>query len=509
MLLQNTRIGKTAVLIIILILLGLLAIMPLFLQADTTGETEASLFLPIVYNQTDSTATPTTTASPTIHPTITASSTSTATSTYTPLPRCDIQFEGSVFAGDSEVQVTGDVGTEVTIINLSDGETVLGSGILEGPVEGHACDGFAAISISPVLESSNIGDILLAVDLANLENNDTIIVTGVPTPTATPTSTPVEPYIVAVPDCFPGPDIEFNLQGGNFPTDEILVLSWEGSPQIVFQANQHSGSFNMNWTFMGLSEGIYTVSAISGSTNITVEEQIYIPCGITPTPQPADLIVGQPQLISTPPVVVYQPLTFEVPITNTGDLPVETLFFVDLLFDPTPVHFVDSYTAVSGLGGGSTTTLTITSTIGLANFLGDHQVTALVDSLNHVSEADKTNNLSAPFEITVTEPAMTPVSTSTPNGSETVAGITQILEDSLLPIERAQVTLIDETSGLLIASTYSDENGVYTLNNIPTGTTYTVQACITIDNQPFFGLRTGIEAPNLTTLVALLPQPCP
>ena len=229
----------------------------------------------------------------------------------------------------------------------------------------------------------------------------------------------------------------------------------------------------------------------------------------SPTPAPADLVVGQPQFVSTPPVIVYQPIAFEVPITNTGDIAIDTLFFVDLLFDPPSGHPTDVYTAVSGLGGNSSTTLTITSTIGLANFVGTHQITGWVDSLDHVVEADETNNLSESLEIVISSPAGTPTNTPVPSGTETISGITRAsLGTTILPIERAAITLIDEGTGIAIASTYSNENGFYSLDNIPSGSTYTVQACITIDNVEYFGVRSGRTPPDPFADIFVLSGDC-
>lgn len=429
MLLQKSQIGKTAVVVILLILLGTAAALPLFLRADDAGEADRFSYLPIILYDadadstpnpgTEATATATFTASPTIHPTITASATPSSTAT------------------------------------------------------------------------------------------------------PTPTSTPAEPYIVAIPDCGPGPSIQFNLQGFNWPTDQSVTLSWEGNPQAILQAGQHTGSFSFTWSFSSLSFGVYEVTAQSGINGPSFTELVAVPCELlptvtpeptdTPVPQPADLIVGQPQLMSTPPIIVYQPLAFAVPITNTGDIAIDTLFFVDLLFDPPPIHLVDSYTAVSGLAGGSTITLTITSTIGLANFLGDHQVTALVDSLDHVVEADETNNQSAPFEISISEPAMTPSTTSTPTGGSTISGVARaMLGSTFLPQERMLLSAIEEATGEVVAVTYSDENGFFQFDNLIEGTAYTVQGCIMIDNNAYFGVRTSRTPPDaFADVFAVQSASCP
>ena len=350
----------------------------------------------------------------------------------------------------------------------------------------------------------------------------TIQPTNSASPTPTPTNTPVDPYIVVVPDCGPGPNIEFNLQGANWPVDQTITLYWENNPQAVFQANTHTGSFNMIWTFNGLSDGIYTVRAISGINEATATDLVYIPCGIQPTntpaptntptpvtPAPADLIVGQPILVSTPPIIVYEPVAFQVPITNTGDFAIENLFFVDLLFDPQATHFSDVYTAVSGLGSNSTITLTITSTIGFANFVGAHQVTGWVDSLDNIVEADETNNLSDPLEVPIANFGGTPTSTPTPNGAEIISGNARVfLGGSFINQERMLVSAVDEASGLTIAVTYSDENGFYQFDNLPTGT-YTVQGCITINNAEYFGFRSGRTPPDSFADIFATEQPCP
>lgn len=490
MLLQKSQIGKTAVILIIIILLAALATMPLFLQADTTGEatSEANLFLPVVYNQDDGTPTPM------------------ATATMCPVATQEIFIIDPVTSPTSELSQT-------LVVRLGHGEWVRAT----GPggtvtVTSPDLDGFFRVTVPLAANATN--DILVEgkVELVGTPG-ETCVYGGyilsrtvsivqesaTATATPTPTSTPVEPYIVAVPDCGPGPNIEFNLLGANWPTDQTLVLFWQGNPQIVFQANTHPGSFNMTWTFAGLSEGIYTVSALSGTSGATASDQIFIPCGILPTstPAPADLIVGQPQLISTPPIIVYEPVAFQVPVTNTGDTAINDLFFVDLLFDPQSAHPTDVYAAVSGLSGNSSITLTITSTIGFANFVGTHQVTGWVDSLDHIVEVDETNNLSEPLGVAIENYGGTPTNTPVPNGTATISGVALVLVGgSYQNQERMLISAIDESSGLTVATTYSDEIGYYQFDNLNEGSSYMVTACLTIDNNEYFGIRTNREAPD-------------
>ena len=128
-----------------------------------------------------STPTPTNTAVP---PTATPTNTPIGpTPTFTSIPRCDVQFEGEAVAGNNIVFVTGEVGIDVTVTNLTTGLT-LGSGNLGGPFDGHACEGFAGVTLNPPLDSGDIGDVLLVSENGVPDNNDTTIVVGA-TPTAT------------------------------------------------------------------------------------------------------------------------------------------------------------------------------------------------------------------------------------------------------------------------------------------------------------------------------------
>jgi hypothetical protein len=509
MLLQKHQIGKTAVRIIILVLLALLATVPLFLQASSSGDAENNLFLPMIYNEDGSTPnsgdeatpTPTFTATPTIQPTITASATPSATATSS--SECQLQFAKAAYGNSPYVLVTGDVGIDVTITNLTTNE-VIGTGILNGPVVGQDCPGFSYITVTPRLDETHVGHVLLAYQTDNPDNSDTTIVLGT---NPQPTSTPNAPYLAVVPNCGAGPDVQFKVEGNNWPIDQSLTLFWEGIPQIVFQANEHSGFFIMTWTFVGLNEGIYTLSALSGTNGISDATQFYVSCALvptitpgptsSPTPAPADLIVGQPILVSTPPITAYQPVSFQVPVTNTGDLSINTLFFVDLLFDPAPALGSETFTAVSSLSGSNTITLTITSMSGFGSGTGTHQVTAWVDSLDDVAENDETNNASPPLEVMNVTPVETPTPTAVPAGESTISGVTFVSQSSvLLSQERMRVVAIDESTGLVVGVTYSDENGFFQFDNLVEGVAYTLQSCITINNDEFFGIRTSRTAPD-------------
>ncbi|MEZ4589962.1 MAG: pilus assembly protein [Chloroflexota bacterium] len=83
--------------------------------------------------------TPSPTPSPTPSNTPTAGPSNTPTATATP-PRCPLAFDAAPVAGNNFVAVTGDVGITVEIYNLTNNSAFLGSGVLVGPVDGHACE---------------------------------------------------------------------------------------------------------------------------------------------------------------------------------------------------------------------------------------------------------------------------------------------------------------------------------------------------------------------------------
>lgn len=477
--------------------------------------------------------TPSPTPSPTPSNTPTPGPSNTPTYTATPL-RCNIQFDGSVVAGDNAVFITGDVGITVTIINLTTGDT-LGSATLDGPFfEGddlrYACPGFATIPINPALTAANVGNVLLAEQTGVEGNNDNTIVLGVPptatlpptqtpVPTVTPSNTPLPtltptpsgPYItISPPSCGPGPNIGFVLQAFNWPTDQSVTFFWEGDSQGTFQAG-HTGTFTLGWSFSGLSSGTYTASARSGLNGATATAIYTVPCpgqptptgAPTSTPAPADLVaIGPPTLLSTPPIVAYQPVQFSVNITNTGNIPVENQFFVDLYLDPTtiltdriPLAESDGYSAVNSLGGGESQTVIVNAPFGFANSPTNHQVYGMVDSVLQISEINETNNVTDPRTVLNVTPAATPTPTPNLTGDSELSGLVQALIGIYLPQFRAEVFLTDESTSLIVARTSTDENGFYIFDTVPPGT-YTLHACIVINNIEYYGLRTGRTPPN-------------
>lgn len=132
------------------------------------------------------TPSPTLTPLPSATPTATATPLPSATPTNTAVPACNVQFEGPALEGTDFVMVTGDIGTTVTIVDQTSGNT-LGSVILQA-APGHACPGFS--NFSP---PDNLNELLVAGHLLEAQSSDgstaTIVVQAVP-PTETPTPSP-------------------------------------------------------------------------------------------------------------------------------------------------------------------------------------------------------------------------------------------------------------------------------------------------------------------------------
>ncbi|MCB8966149.1 MAG: pilus assembly protein [Ardenticatenaceae bacterium] len=496
-------------------------------------------------------ASPTPSATPSETPTSTAGPTTTATATPSNTPSatpdyCGAYFETAPVEGQTHVWVSGEVGDTVTIIDLTTGQT-LGTDTFLAASD-HQCAGFADFNGANALISPLVfNHVILAVP--NQGQPDTAIVlqgtptptpsptnvvpptsTATNTPTVTPTSTPSGPYITLIPNCSIGSNAQFNVLGFNWPTNQSIALSWNGSPQSIIPSG-HPGSFSQNWIKSNLIVGtttnptLYTVRA---QTNTSVATAVFkVPCEnipaptsqptMTPTPNPADLIVvGAPELISTRPLVAYQPISMRVTISNTGEIDVSSSFFVDIYFDPTgpvsPTIGISQsvgYMAVSSLAGGATRVLTITAPLGFHNPPPEpHMAYAMVDSLEDITESDETNNVSLPLTVEDVTPAATPTPSPTPvAGSEMISGIVWVRIGNWVPQSRTTVRLIDEVSGLQINSTTTDKNGMFQFM-APAGT-YTLRSCTQIDNITLSGFRVGITSPNNFADIYMLPGACP
>jgi hypothetical protein len=307
--------------------------------------------------------------------------------------------------------------------------------------------------------------------------------------------------------------------------NQSINLFWNGQLRQIISA-PHTGTITVNWTSLNVQNGqTYTVLATTtGTINASASRTFVVPCPdvtatpagatSTPTPAPADLIiVGQPSLISTPPIVAYQPVQIGVSITNTGDIDVSSQFFVDIFFDPTqifsdhiPIAFSSGYIAVGNLAGGATRVLTITAPNGF-NHIPPHYVYGMVDSLRTAAESIETNNVSGGLPVSVT-PANSPTPSPPPSGSDTVSGVIRSFIGSWVPQRRARVWLQNQTTPTTIFGPIeSDENGVYTFTGVPSNIgAFTVIACLPSDTLDFVGQRPGVLPPHFTANVYMSPN---
>ncbi len=479
-------------------------------------------------------STPTPTGTPTNTPGPTATMTPTASNTPTATPViCATRFEGELVAGNDFAFVTGEPGETVVIIDLVTGVT-LGADVLVA-VNGHACAGFADFLPGNTFSSPLVAGHVILVQ-SNNGTQDTAIVsaapsTPTPTPsrtptvaptptnTATPTKTPTpnSPYIVLSSNCGMGPAVSFTVYGYGWPNTQDVNLFFDNNLQTIIPAG-HGGTLPpQTWSFPIVSNAVHTVRAITagGSTH---QVPYTVPCpNITPTPptatptstpNPADLVwVSVPELISTPPIVEYKPLDFRIHISNTGDIDINDQFFVDLYFDPPivltnsiPITLSAGYMGISQLSGGAGRTLVLRTYGGLSGGFSDHEVYGMVDSLQEIDEGDEGNNIVGPGLITGVIPGPTPTPSPTPGGgANSISGIVKARLSDWFAQHRALVKLVNQGTGRIDATALTNQDGVYTFNDVAPGT-YTIVACQQLDGIWFQGLRINISVPPSTML---------
>lgn len=486
-------------------------------------------------------------ATPTNTPGATATGTVTPTVTFTPSPtRCDTRFEPDQVQGDTFVNITGDVDTSIIVYDITGPGTppVLATGTL-APFGGHDCPGFANLTgISPPLIGGNT---LLVSNNTDFSQDTSIVLTAPPTNTPTPsntpaptntatptetpspTLTPAAPFIEVNPTCGFGPAVQFTIQGFNWidaNTDIILYWVEEGEPADLLQIIEapHPATFQRLWDIPSTSDGEHRVRAVSGAT---IAEAIFeVPCpNITPTatttpptatPAPADLtIIGQPELLSTRPIVGELPIEFRVVITNTGTTDVNTQFWTDVYPDPFAV-LTDTiigpsgFVGINSLSGQTSQVLTITVGIGFQGSMTTTRVVyAMVDSQQDVAEPDEENNISIPLYVSDVTPGTSRTPTPTPNGSDQISGIVRSLISSWVPQFRAEVYVVE--AGTVIGVTTSDRNGYFEFNGLNLGTSYDVYACLVLSPDTFVGGLTGISPPNPFADIFMISDPagCP
>jgi hypothetical protein len=317
---------------------------------------------------------------------------------------------------------------------------------------------------------------------------------------------------------------------GASPYSEINLYWQRPNQPAALQAIVSGPAFvAQNWTFNNVTDGVYTVRA--HTYNLVRTVQFTVPCPnqtatppaatSTPTPRPADLIISGPELISTPPIVEYRPITMRFVITNTGSVAVNSQFFTDAYFDPPAseitesgidVFFSSGYLGLGSIPGNSSRVVTITAPLGFpGGVTGPRTIYGMVDSLLQVSENIETNNLTGPLTVAVTPAAVTPTPSPTPGGTQSISGRVYAYTTNWAPQQRASVWLVDPGSGnVLQGPIATDRDGRYAFNNL-TAVPYDLYACFQLDTKWYVGTRPAIVPPNPYAEVFIVYDPlgCP
>ena len=308
----------------------------------------------------------------------------------------------------------------------------------------------------------------------------------------TPTPTPAGAFIVLEPDCANSgtSSIDIVVTGYNWSTtkNEIgdIEILWNGTSLGLLDYND-SGTFQTTLFDVQVSEGTHTVEAKGWYKYGNPQQQLIDqasaifthPCENeppTPTPTPPtqpDLIVSNVSLQNTPPLGTYDKLYLDVSVMNVGEFDVTSLFWVDLYADPedgTPLsdQLSADYVAINALSAGSTVTFTMYVPEGF-DTTGEHEVVAMADTWDQITELYEDNNVSASLPISITEenPAPTPTPTPEvpPGDPGAIAGVTY-LEGTRQ--DNVSVYVYD-AEGRLWGSGRSGTYGDYEIANIPPG----------------------------------------
>ena len=495
--------------------------------------------------------TPTDTPTPTPTTENTPGPSPTPTNTFTPSPtstpnRCNVRFVAQPIQGASQVQITSDVGDLVTLTDLTTGIVLANGALIDGPFNGYLCQGYSIINVAPPLQAGHVVvaestngtfDVIIVQEGTATPTpipTQTLAPTETPTiPVATLTPTPFGPYVILNPTCTNTNTFLGTLQGFNWTPDGPLNVSWNG--QVVWQPTSLNGQFQ--GSLSGSNAGAVNVVTVSNGTT-TVNVQVNKPCPnvtVTPTPpaststpSPADLvIVGAPTIIAPVGTIIgYRPVTFTMVISNAGDFPVSSAFFIDVFLNPPaqyvepgsefiPINLSAGFTALSSLAPQATRVVTITSQIGFPNPAGNQGVAyGMVDSLRAIPEAVETNNISDPLNVVVIPGATpTPTPTRIGGGTQDIHGIVWNQYTRWFQQGRATVYLVSVQNGLtrIEGQMFSSlGSGAYRFENVPTlggSDYYRVVACFDIDGETKMGSRSNLQPSANSVAVYMVTSP--
>ena len=303
-------------------------------------------------------------------------------------------------------------------------------------------------------------------------------------------------YIVISPQCGPSGLMTITVNGYNWiyqNSNDDITLRWDGTDASFFDADTKPAQWEAQIA-VDVTGETHELSAFNSKIP-EIFASLKSPC---PAP---DLVVTDLSLLTPAELATYQPLAFRVAVENQGTRPVNNLFWVDLYASqPDPQATGIAWAAVSGLGVGDSTTLTVTVQNGF-EMTGTYTIWASADSWDQVSETDETNNDSSPVAVEVSqegEPPPTP-----PSGSGTIAGETWVSMTGFpVPHGRTDVRCLDE-EGQVIASTTSDDTAKYALSDLPAGI-YTVIGETWIDGVRYSRTLDGVVVDDNKTTVLLI-----
>jgi hypothetical protein len=309
--------------------------------------------------------------------------------------------------------------------------------------------------------------------------------------------------------------VTITVQGYNFQANKPIELFWKLEGQaLAYQGTANGPSFNQVWTLYDVPNGVHQVRATQRQGNADVGVNFRVPCPnvtatppaatATPTRVPADLVISGPVLISTPPIVEYQPLEFEFVISNVGERSVDTQFFTDAYIDPPATEvasgaidlvYSDGYLASSALPAGATRVIVVRSPLGFTGGIqGTRTVYGMVDSVLQVEEGDETNNLTSALHVEDVTPAPSPTPSPTPGGPDSISGQIWAYVGSWAPQRRAQVWLVNTSTNEVRGPVHTAQDGRYAFSGVGAGT-YNLYACIQVDRLVYAGSLPGITVP--------------
>ncbi len=303
-------------------------------------------------------------------------------------------------------------------------------------------------------------------------------------------------YIVISPQCGPSGSMVITVQGYNWEyqnKNDDVTIKWDGNNVGAFEADAQPSQWETQVTVNVTAE----VQAVSAANSVIPDVTALF---VSPCPAP-NLVVTDLRLLTTGTISTYQPLDFSLTVANIGTRPVNNLFWMDIYSaEPTPQTTGVAWTAVSSLDAGDSIPLTITLQSGFAT-TGMHQIWALADSWNQVSELDEEDNDYGPIVVEVSEDGTPPP--PPPTGTGSIAGETWVsLSGIPVPHGRANVWCVDG-AGDVVASTASDDEGRYELLNL-TPDTYTVLSETWIDGALYSGIVADVEVVENETTVTII-----